>query len=94
MVNEITVTIKGRASYERWTIYRWIMDFKEILESEYGVSIKVTVIDGEEELPVIFIDGLLIETYLYEEGYVFEALKKALDRFFLGLRGSNYSCPI
>lgn len=81
LVSEITVSIKGKASYERWSVYQWIMGFKDILENAYGVSIKVKLVDGEEDLPVIIVNGFTIETYFYEEGYVFEALKRVLDRF-------------
>lgn len=80
MVREVAVTIKGKPTYERWSVYQWITGFKDILENEYGVLIKVATVDGEEDLPIIIVDGVPIETYFYEEGYVFEALKKTLDK--------------
>lgn len=72
--------MKGRPSYVRWTLYQWILCFKDILIHEYGLDIDVKMIDGFEDPPVIMVGRLVIDRYVFDEGFVLEVVKKALDR--------------
>ncbi len=81
MVKRVEVIVKGKPSYERWSIYQWILEYRDILENEYNVSINVSIRDGDEEYPVIIVDDQVIHKPPFEEGYIVEALKKILDKY-------------
>lgn len=72
--------IRGRPSYIRWTLFQWISGFRDILVSEYGLEIDVVMVDGYEENPLMVINSVVIDRYVFDEGYVFEIIKKALDK--------------
>ncbi|OYT38046.1 MAG: hypothetical protein B6U89_06435 [Desulfurococcales archaeon ex4484_58] len=82
MVKRVNVRVKGRSSYERWSIYQWILEYRDILEREYGIVLNVSMEDGDEEYPRLIINSEVIEEPPFEEGYVIEALKKVLDKLF------------
>lgn len=79
MVREISIVIKGKPSYEKWSIYQWIVENTELLEKEYSVKIVVSAIDNGET-PVILVNNIVINNIPFDEGYVIEILKKALDK--------------
>ncbi|MET1160575.1 MAG: hypothetical protein ABWW65_06390 [Thermoprotei archaeon] len=79
MVVNVKITIRGKPCYEKWSIYQWILDYKDILEREYGVVIDIDLVDSSEEYPIIIINNRVIGEPPFEEGYVIEFLKKALD---------------
>ncbi|ADI31573.1 hypothetical protein [Staphylothermus hellenicus] len=37
----ITITVKGKESYDKWTLIQWIYEIKDILEEEYSIEISV-----------------------------------------------------
>ncbi|MEM1933832.1 MAG: hypothetical protein QXY53_05515 [Desulfurococcaceae archaeon] len=80
MDRRIEVCVKGRSSYVKWTLYQWILGFRDILVNEYGLDIDVKMIDGFEDPPLIIVGGLFIDKYVFDEGFVLEVIKKALDK--------------
>ncbi len=83
---EITVSVRGRRDYNRWTLYQWVLEVKDLLEDEYGVRIVVEEIDSDDELPVLSIDGDDVWIGLPgEEGYLIEIIKRYFEDK-LGLR--------
>lgn len=80
MTRVIHILIRGKPSYEKWSIYQWIVENIDILEREYCVKISVSMIDGLESTPVIIIDNEVVYNIPFDEGYVIEILKKVLDR--------------
>ncbi len=84
-MKRIRITIQGKPSYERWSIYQWILSFKDLLESEYNIVLDIYMAEGSEEYPVIIIDGNKILDIPFEEGYLLEYLKSCLDKI-LGIQ--------
>jgi hypothetical protein len=83
---KITISVRGRSDYNRWTLYQWILEIKDLLEEEYGVMIDVSEIDGNDELPVLLINGEEVWIGLPgEEGYLVEIIKNYLENR-IGLR--------
>lgn len=79
---EVRITVKGKPTYERWTLVQWILEIKDIIESEYGVRLIIEEKDSFEDLPVLCInDEEVLMGLPGEEGYLIEVLKKHLDRF-------------
>lgn len=78
---EVRVTVKGKHTYERWTLVQWILEIKDIIESEYGVRLIIEEKDSFEDFPVLCINNEEVLIGLPgEEGYLIEVLKKHLDR--------------
>ena len=80
MVKTISVIVKGKPNYERWTIYQWILSFKDLLEEKYCIRLDVVIVDGDNDYPVIIVDNIVIEEPPFEEGYVLEVLDQYLGR--------------
>ena len=82
------ITIRGKPNYWRFTVYSWLLEIKDILSQEIGEEIEVEVLDGESELPELYINEHLIGSGVPgEEGYLIEVIKKAVA--ILGLRSSR-----
>lgn len=76
----ITIIVKGRKTYDKWTLMQWMHEIKDILENEYNIEIDVKEEITSNEHPVISIKNLdVYEGLPGEEGYLIEILKKALD---------------
>ncbi|MEM0380178.1 MAG: hypothetical protein QXW87_01010 [Desulfurococcaceae archaeon] len=82
MSKEVNIVIRGKPSYEKWSIYQWILETIHILEREYCIKINVSTIDSLESNPVIIINNYVIDEIPFDEGYVIECLKKILDKLF------------
>jgi hypothetical protein len=81
----VKITIRGRPNYWRFTVYSWLLEVKDILSQEIGEDVEVEVLDGESELPELYINEHLIGSGVPgEEGYLIEVIKKAVE--ILGLR--------
>lgn len=80
MAGRIEISIRGRPGYVRWTLYQWILGFRDILVNEYCLEIDVKMIDSYEDNPLIVIDGIVIDNYVFDEGFILEVVKKTLDR--------------
>jgi len=72
--------IRGKTSYEKWTIHQWILSFKSLLEEKYCTNLDIKVEESEEDYPVILIDGFTISNPPFEEGYLLEMLDSYLHR--------------
>jgi len=76
----VIVTIRGKDNYLRWTLVQWFMEIKDIVENEYGIRLKLKVIDSDEDYPVIMHgDRVVFEGLPGEEGYFIEILKKIVE---------------
>jgi hypothetical protein len=84
----VKITLRGKPNYWRFTVYSWLLEIKDILSQEVGEDIEVEVLDGESELPELYINEHLIGSGVPgEEGYLIEVIKKAVE--ILGLRSSR-----
>ena len=69
-------------------MYSWLLEVKDILSQEIGEDVEIEVLDGESELPELYINEHLIGSGVPgEEGYLIEVIKKAVE--ILGLRSSR-----
>lgn len=80
LTREISIFIKGKPSYEKWSIYQWILESTEILEREYCVVINIYIVDSLDETPVVVVEDIVIDNIPFDEGYIIEILKKVLDK--------------
>ncbi len=87
----LVFTVAWCDPYLGYTLYQWLLEVKDIIESEYGVKIAVAEEPGScsgEGDPRLLVDG---ETVLVglpgEEGYLIEAVKKALEDLGIRPRG-------
>jgi hypothetical protein len=84
----VKITIRGKPNYWRFTVYSWLLEVKDILSQEIGEDVEVEVLDGESELPELYINEHSIGSGVPgEEGYLIEVIKKAVE--ILGLRSSR-----
>jgi len=84
----LKITIRGKPNYWRFTVYSWLLEVKDILSQEIGEDVEVEVLDGESDLPELYINEHLIGSGVPgEEGYLIEVIKKAVA--ILGLRSSR-----
>ena len=75
----VKITVRGQSNYSRYTIYSWILEIKDILESELGEEIIVEIVDDVNEDPEILVNGISVGMGLPgEEGYLIEILKRAI----------------
>jgi len=81
---KIKIVISGKPSYERWTIYQWLMECKGIVEKEYDIDIEVLVRESDETYPSIVVNDKVIIYPPFEEGYLIEYLKKAIEQIMWG----------
>ncbi len=77
----LRVRVQGRSSdYWRYTLSSWLREVKEILEQEYNVSLEIVEEDVDIDTPRILVENeIVLEGVPGEEGYLIEALKKALN---------------
>jgi len=81
----VIVTIRGKDNYLRWTLVQWFMEIKDIVENEYGIRLKLKVLDSDEDYPVIMHgDRVVFEGLPGEEGYFIEILKKIIENELYG----------
>ncbi len=80
-MKKLKVRVQGRrGDYWRYTVSSWLREVKDILEKEYHVILEIVEEDVDLELPRILVgEHLVLEGVPGEEGYLIEALKKALD---------------
>jgi len=80
--------VRGRSNYWRHTLYLWLLEIRDILESEINERLEIVVLDGSSEDPELLVDGELVGKGVPgEEGYLIEILKKAI----LNIRGKRKS---
>lgn len=79
MARRVEISIRGRSNYIKWSLYQWVLGFRDFLANEYGCEIDVKMVDGNEDYPVVIVDSVVINRYVFDEGFVLEAIKKALD---------------
>jgi len=77
---KVKIVVSGKPSYERWTIYQWLMECKDIVEREYSIRVEVLVCDSDESYPFIIVNDKVVVYPPFEEGYLIEYLKKAIER--------------
>jgi hypothetical protein len=76
----VRICVKGRNTYEKWTLKQWIYEVKELIEDEYGINIEVCDKVSDNTLPILEINGNEVLIGLPgEEGYLIEVIKKVLD---------------
>ncbi len=80
-MRKVKVTVKGRpGDYWRYTLSQWLLEIRDILESEYSVEVVVDEEDADVDEPVILVDGeVALVGVPGEEGYLIEVLKRVLD---------------
>ena len=91
MTRRVAVRVKGRkGDYWVYTLESWLRELRWLIESEYNVVAEIKVEESNTELPQVYVNDILVlEGVPGEEGYLYEALKKALD-VILG-RDANHS---
>lgn len=76
----ITISIRGKDNYLRWTLIQWFYEVKDVIENEYGLKLELKVVDSIEEYPVIMHgDKIVFEGLPGEEGYFIEILKRIVE---------------
>lgn len=78
--SKIVVEVVGKPNYLRWTLEQWVLEVKDIIESEYDVELVVKTVDADNSMPVLRVSG--DDTVIGlpgEEGYLIEVLKKKLE---------------
>lgn len=76
----ITISIRGKDNYLRWTLIQWFYEVKDIIENEYGLKLELKVVDSMDEYPVIMYgDKIVFEGLPGEEGYFIEILKRIVE---------------
>lgn len=79
-MREVVVEIVGKPNYLRWTLREWVKEIKDIIETEYGVSVNIKTVDADNDMPVLRINNEDVFIGLpSEEGYLIEIIKKKLD---------------
>ncbi len=79
--NIVRICVKGKNTYEKWTLKQWVYEVKELIEEEYKVSIEVCDEESSSDLPLLEINGVEVLVGLPgEEGYLIEEIKKVLDK--------------
>ncbi len=84
--NERVIKLKvlGRPSYNKWTLYQWVLEIKDILENEYCIHLEIEVVDTIDEEPILMIeDNIVLEGLPGEEGYLIEIIKHNLDKLLV-----------
>ena len=82
-MERVVFVVRGkRNDYWRYTLYSWMLEVKDVLESEYDVAVEVLLEDSDIPLPIICDDrgNVVVSGVPSEEGYLIELLKKHLDR--------------
>jgi hypothetical protein len=78
--NIVRICVKGRNTYEKWTLKQWVYEIKDLVEREYGVNIVVCDEESDSDLPILEINDKEVLIGLPgEEGYLIEIIKKVLD---------------
>lgn len=79
-MSTVKLTVIGRRGDRlRHTLAGWLQELKDFLLEELGVEVEVVEEDVDVETPALLVDGeLLFIGMPSEEGYLIEALKKAL----------------
>ena len=76
----VTVIVRGKNNYLRWTLVQWFMEIKDIVENEYGIRLELKVLDSDEDYPIIMHgDRIVFEGLPGEEGYFIEILKRIVE---------------
>ncbi len=78
----VKLRVLGRpGSHARWTLASWLRELKGFLRDELGVEVEVVEEDVDLEAPVLYVDDeVLLVGVPGEEGYLIEALRRALRR--------------
>ena len=79
-----------RDSYLKYTLTRWLEEVKDLLKEDLGVEVKVVEKDGDFEAPVLCVgDEVILVGLPGEEGYLLEALRRALRELGLTRRDDS-----
>ncbi len=77
----VTLEIVGRKeSYWVYTVKQWLYEIKEIIESELGEEVIIVESFGENEYPILKVDGEIVGYGVPgEEGYLIEIIKHNIE---------------
>ncbi len=79
-----------RDSYLKYTLTRWLEEVKDLLKEDLGVEVEVVEKDGDFEAPVLCVgDEVILVGLPGEEGYLLEALRRALRELGLTRRDDS-----
>ncbi|MEM4912582.1 MAG: hypothetical protein QW579_00070 [Desulfurococcaceae archaeon] len=75
------ITLKCKNNYWRFTVHSWLLEIKDVLESELGEEVIIEIIDADNEDSELYVDGYFIGAGVPgEEGYLIEIIKKSVLR--------------
>ena len=79
-MRRVTLRVLGRrGSYLKYTLIMWLHEVKELIEDDLGVELEVVDEEGDFDAPILCVDEEVALVGLPgEEGYLIEALKRAL----------------
>ena len=77
----VTIEIVGRKdSYWVYTVKQWLYEIKDIIEREIGEEVYVTETAGDNEYPLLRVDGEMVGYGVPgEEGYLIEIIKHSIE---------------
>ncbi len=77
----VTIEIVGRRdSYWVYTVKQWLYEIKDIIEREIGEEVYVTEATGDNEYPMLRVDGEIVGYGVPgEEGYLIEIIKHSVE---------------
>ena len=77
----IRIIVYGKnEDYYAYTIFQWLLEVKELLENEYGISIEAIRENVDFDVPILEVEGkLAFAGFPGEEGYLIEHVKKVLE---------------
>ncbi len=77
----VTIEIVGRKdSYWVYTVKQWLYEIKDIIEREIGEEVYVTETAGDNEYPLLRVDGEMVGYGAPgEEGYLIEIIKHSIE---------------
>ena len=77
----VTIEIVGkRDSYWVYTVKQWLYEIKDVIEREIGEEVYVTETAGDNEYPLLRVDGEMVGYGVPgEEGYLIEIIKHSIE---------------
>ncbi|MCD6084564.1 MAG: hypothetical protein J7J20_03375 [Desulfurococcales archaeon] len=77
----VTLEIVGRReSYWVYTVRQWLYEIKDIIEREVGEEVVIIESIGDNEYPILKVDGGVVGYGVPgEEGYLIEIIKHSIE---------------
>ncbi|RLG75837.1 MAG: hypothetical protein DRO14_04230 [Thermoprotei archaeon] len=77
----VRIEIVGkRDSYWVYTVKQWLYEIKDVIEREIGEEVYVTETAGDNEYPLLRVDGEMVGYGVPgEEGYLIEIIKHSIE---------------